>query len=330
MKKAFGIILILFLISSMLISGASALNVVTTMPNIWDVTQEIGGDKVTAIYVAPPTAVHISSDTIDAILQKNSDFINTADLFIGQGGGMDGTPITKVTEFRLTNFGKETDWHLMNEVSTSVVPNATNVYDNPTSLIGYAQTIAYILKTADPANADTYDANLAAYLKKVSAVTTLTTADKKLLSDVPIICQFRIKNQAETWLGMHVITSYPSPETVQAIVDDIHADPAKYLKIAEDANCGKIFVIDNIVAGQDIGKPIHEALTDENIPCERVVFLNLPKSADGIDSILDYYTYNKALIVDSINNDTPTQSPLAAIPIIGALACAVIFLNRRN
>lgn len=330
MEKTIGIILTVFLICSMLISGASALNVVTTMPNIWDVTQEIGGDKVTAIYVAPPTAIHISSDTIDAVLQKNSDFIHTADLFIGQGGGMDGTPITKVTEFRLTNFGEKTDWHLMNEVSTSEVPNATNVYDNPTSLIGYAQTIAYILKTADPAYADTYDANLAAYLKKISTVTTLTPAEKELLSDVPIICQFRIKNQAETWLGMHVITSYPSPETVQAIVDDIHADPTKYSKIAEDAKCGKIFVVENIVAGQDIGKSIHEALTDEKIPCERVVFLNLPKSADGINSILDYYTYNKALIVDSVSNETPTQSPMAAVPIMGALACAVLFLSRRK
>ncbi|ABN07264.1 periplasmic solute binding protein [Methanocorpusculum labreanum Z] len=330
MKKTIGIILTLFLICSMLISGASALNVVTTMPNIWDVTQEIGGDKVTVIYVAPPTAVHISSDTIDAVLQKNSDFINTADLFIGQGGGMDGTPITKVTEFRKTNFGKDTDWKLMNEVPTSALPNATNVYDNPTSLIGYAQTIAYILETADPANAGTYAANLETYLKKISTVTTLTPAEKEALSDVPIICQFRIKNQAETWLGMHVITSYPSPETVQAIVDDIHADPAKYSKIAEDAKCGKIFVVENIVAGQDIGKPIHEALTDEKIPCERVVFLNLPKSADGINSILDYYTYNKDLILDSINDETQTQSPLAVVPIIGALACAVLFLTRRN
>lgn len=330
MKKSFGIILTLFLICIMLISGASALNVVATMPNIWDVTQEIGKEKVTVIYVAPPTAVHISSDTIDAILQKNSDFISTADLFIGQGGGMDGTPITKVTEFRQTNFGKETNWRLMNEVSTSVVPNATNVYDNPTSLIGYAQTIASILKTADPANSDTYDANLAAYLKKISTVTTLTPAEKELLSDVPIICQFRIKNQAETWLGMHVISSYPNPDTVQAIVDDIHANPAKYLKITEEAKCGKIFVIENIVAGQDIGKSIHEALADENIPCERVIFLNLPKSAAGIDSILEYYAYNKALITENINSTTQTQSPLAAIPIISALACAVLFLNRRN
>ena len=330
MKKSIEFIFALFLICCTLISGVSALNVVTTMPNVWDVTQEIGGENVTVIYAAPPTAVHISSDTIDAILQKNSDFINTADLFIGQGGGMDGTPMTKVTEFRKNNFGKETHWRLMNEVPTTAVPGATNVYDNPTSLIGYAQTIAYILQTADPENANTYAANLETYLKKVSSITTLTTADKELLSDVPIICHFRIKNQAETWLGMNVITSYPNPQSVQAIVDDIHADPAKYLKIAEGSECGKIFVIENIVAGQDIGKAILEALSDENIPCERVIFLNLPKSADGIDTILDYYAYNKALITESINKETQTQSPLCAIPIIGALACAVICLNRRG
>ena len=330
MKKSIEFIFVIFLICCTLISGASALNVVTTMPNVWDVTQEIGGDDVTVIYVAPPTAVHISSDTIDAILQQNSAFIGNADLFIGQGGGMDKTPITKVTDFRQTNFEKGTNWKLISEVSTSEVPNATNVYDNPTSLIGYAQTIAYILETADPTNATLYAANLETYLTKVRTATTLTTAEKELLSDVPIICQFRIENQAETWLGMNVIASYPSPQTVQEIIDDIHADPAKYLKIAEDSKCGKIFVVDNIVAGQDIGKPIHEALTDENIPCERVIFLNLPKSAEGINSILDYYAYNKALILNSINGETQTQSPLGVIPIIGALACAVIFLNRRE
>lgn len=325
MRKTVLIILALFLVIGISTSGASALNIVATMPNVWDVTQEIGGDKVTVIYAAPPTAVHISSDTIDGVLQQNSEFIRNADLFIGQGGGMDSAAITKISEFVETNFDKKAEWNLMNEVEGGVI-----VYDNPNSLEGYATTVCIILQKADPSNSAYYAENLDKYLSKVSEVTVLSNADKELLSSVPIICHFRIKNQAETWLGMNVITSYPQPETVQAIIDDIHAEPSKYLKIAQDSSVGKIFVIENIVAGQDIGKGIHEALKDENIPCERVIFLNLPKSADGIDSILEYYSYNKALITDLAKGTGEAKSPVGIIPVFGAVLAAAVLLASRN
>lgn len=81
MKKVLQILLVLILFCGAAAGTASAADVVTTMPNVADVVQEIGGDKVTVIYVAPPTSVHISSDTIDSVLQQNSDFIQHADLF---------------------------------------------------------------------------------------------------------------------------------------------------------------------------------------------------------------------------------------------------------
>lgn len=322
---------IVLLLIGLLVPGASALTVVTTMPNVWDVTQEVGGSDVEVIYVAPPAAVHISGDTIDALLQQNSEYIKDADLFIGQGGGMDETVITKITEFREKNYALAMDWAFMNETPTTAVPAATVVYDNPTSLAGYTQAIAYILKQADPANATVYNANCADYLARVTSATALTATEQETLSGVPIICHFRIKNQAETWLGMNVVTSYPQPETVQAIIDDIRANPDKYRTIAESSSCGKIFVIENIVAGQNMGIGVHEALLDENIPCERVIFLNLPKSANNVDSILDYYAYNKALILDRVStSDTePVASPIGLIPIIGGILCAAVLFRRR-
>ncbi|MDR0981071.1 MAG: zinc ABC transporter substrate-binding protein, partial [Methanocalculaceae archaeon] len=191
MKKAVALLVMLLLLG-LLVPGAAALNVVITMPNLWNVADEIGGDSVTVMYVAPPAAVHISSDTIDALLQQNSEFIKTADVFLGQGGTMDGSVITKVTEFRTKNFGEDTNWLLLGNVSTEAVPNATVTYDNPTSLRGYSEAVAYLLGTADPANVSVYQDNLQKYLATIADATKLSAAEKETLADIPILCHFRI------------------------------------------------------------------------------------------------------------------------------------------
>lgn len=321
MKKVPVVCLLVLLTLGFLIPGAAAVSVVTTMPNIWDVTQQIGGEHVEVIYVAPPTSVHISSDTIDALLQQNSGFLKNADIFLGQGGGMDKAPLTKVGEFRQKNFGLATSWLLLNNVSTVDVPNVTTTYDNPVSLAGYSEAVCWLLKSADPANATAYDVGLAAYLEKISRETSLSTQEKETLSKVPIICHFRIKNQAVTWLGMNAVDAYPQPHEVQAIIDDIHANPATYQSIAAASPAGKIFVVENIVAGESMGVGIHEALKDAGVPTERVIFLNLPKSADDIDTILDYYAYNKNLILNlAVPEPTATEPAKSPVGIVAALA----------
>ena len=324
MKKTVALFVVLLLLG-LLVPGVAALNVVTTMPNLWNVADEIGGDAITVMYVAPPAAVHISSDTIDALLQQNSEFIKTADVFLGQGGTMDGAVITKVTEFRTKNFGEDTNWLLLDNVSKDTVPNATVTYDNPTALRGYSEAVAYLLSTADPVNASVYRTNLNTYLEKIAEATKLTAAEKETLADIPIICHFRIKNQAVNWLGMNCIDSYPQPATVRDLIDDIHTDPAKYKAIAANSSIGKIIVIENIVAGPDMGIGVHEALKDAGVHCERIIFLNLPKSAENVDTILDYYAYNKNLILSLSPagvTPSPTQSPFGllagALGIFGA------------
>lgn len=332
MKKVLQILLVLILFCGAAAGTASAADVVTTMPNVADVVQEIGGDKVTVIYVAPPTSVHISSDTIDSVLQQNSDFIQHADLFIGQGGGMDGAAITKLTEFYEANFGKKPALKLFADVEGG----GNIVYDNPADLRGYAETAAKILCEADPANKEYYEKNLAAYLKKIDAAVQLTVEEAALLSDTPVICHFRIQNQAVNWLGMQVISAYPQPKSVMEIIDDIHANPDKYKDIAAKSKAGRIFVIENTVAGQDIGKAVHEALSDEKIPCKRVIFVNLPKSAAGTDTILDYYAYNKALILDEIQAEPVSSataaaaSPLSCIPAVAGLVFGMVCVLRRE
>ncbi|MDV0443556.1 metal ABC transporter solute-binding protein, Zn/Mn family [Methanorbis rubei] len=331
MKKLV-VFLTLLLALGLLVPGVSAVNIVTTMPNLWDVAGEIGGDSVIVMYVAPPAAVHVSSDTIDALLQQNSEFIRTADIFLGQGGSMDGTVITKVTEFRKKNFDEDTDWLLLSNVSKDAVPNVTVAYDNPKVLQGYSETITYLLSTADSLNASVYQKNLNTYLKKISEETKLSADEQDILSNIPIICHFRIKNQAVNWLGMDCINSYPDPTTAKDLIDDIHQNPNKYKSIAANSSIGKIVVIENIVAGSDMGIGVHEALKDTGVPCERIIFLNLPKSAENVDTIFDYYAYNKNLILSLASpSETPTttQSPVGpGLAFVGILGAALLL--RRN
>ena len=310
----------LFLTLGLLMPGAAAVNVVATMPNIWNVAEEIGGDSITVIYAAPPAAVHMASDTIDALLQQNSEFIESADIFLGQGGGMDETTITKVTDFRKKNFDLDTEWLLLTDVTEKEVPNISFAYDNPTVLEGYSAGIAYLLSQADPKNKNLYQKNLKTYIAKIEKETKLTNKEKELLSGVPIIAQFRIQNQAVSWLGMDPVDTYPQPTAVIDLIDDIHADPDKYKEIASTSPSGKIFVIENIVAGSDMGIGIHEALTDEGVPTERLIFLNLPKTAPGVDTILDYYAYNKNLILAELIPAAETVNVVATMPNIWNVA----------
>ncbi len=329
--KKLAAFLTLLLALGLLVPGAAAVNVVTTMPNLWDAAGEIGGDVVTVMYVAPPAAVHISSDTLDALLQKNSEFIKTADIFLGQGTAMDSTVITKVTEFRKKNFGAETNWLLLNNVSKDIIPNATVTYDNPKALAGYSETIAYLLSTADPVNATVYQKNLNTYLAKISGATKLSESEQKILSGIPIICHFRIQNQAVNWLGMNCIDSYPQPTTAKDLIDDIRQNPNKYKSTAANSSIGKIIVIENIVAGPDMGIGIHEALKDAGVPCERIIFLNLPKSAENVDTILDYYAYNKDLILSLASpttTPTATKSPIGPCLAFAGILGAVLLVRR--
>jgi ABC-type Zn uptake system ZnuABC Zn-binding protein ZnuA len=77
------------------------------------------------------------------------------------------------------------------------------------ALAGYSETIAYLLASADPVNASIYLANLNTYLAKIVENTRPSATEQKILSGIPILCYFRIKNQAVNWLCMDCIASYP-------------------------------------------------------------------------------------------------------------------------
>jgi len=103
---------------------------------------------------------------------------------------------------------------------------------------------------------------------------------------------------AEQWLGLNVVSIF-GPEfymggqyTPAKIVDDINANPDKYRNVQ--------YVIENMQSGE-LAKGIEEALNDNGIGADRVIFTNFPKSLDGVESIPGVLDHNKEVVMASPN-----------------------------
>ena len=75
--------------------------------------------------------------------------------------------------------------------------------------------------------------------------------------------------------------------TAVRLVDDIIANPDTYTDVR--------YIVENMQSGE-LAKGVEEALLDRNVPVERVVFTNFPKSIPGVDSIPEVLAYNKGLV----------------------------------
>ena len=310
---------LLLLVAGLLVPGAAALNVVTTMPNVYDCVNEVGGDHVTAIYIQPAAGVHLSPDVIDGLLQTNSEFIKTADAFIAQKG-MDTAGINKVNEFASANFDFTPDWKYIGDRKIPLeysLGTGSNVYNDPENLKQYAAVVCSYLIDLDSANQSSYLSNWEAYCSKIDTVTAFTPEEEDTLAGTPVIRHKYMEEQTVTWMNMETVDSFTSTESSGDIVDKINADPDKYRKIARESEAGRIFVVENGVAGPENGKLIYEALQDNKIPSARVIFQNLPKMAAGVDTNLDFYLYNKNLIFNEIKNGYPTVNIVATMANVG-------------
>lgn len=290
------------------IPGLTHLSVVTTMPSVFDVVKIVGGNKVTAIYILPAVGVHINTDVIDATIQKYTDELKDSDIFIAQGG-MDTAGINKVIKFREANFNSETDWKLISDVKGQAFPEdtsvtMTNVYNDPESLKGYAAAACKFLIDADPENRNIYLNNWKNYCDEIDRKTKLSSYEKSRLRGTPVIRHKYMVEQTITWMGMDDESiennTFTNTESTKEIIDDIHSRPEHYRYIAKKSETGIILVVDNYVAGPDNAKGIHEALKDKNIPAERIILQNQPKMQKGIDTILDFYIYNKNKILENL------------------------------
>ncbi len=288
------------------------MKIVATMANVGDVTRQIGGRYVTVI-MGPGEAVHQSAETLNGWMQTNSKFIFTADAFFAQdsGEGMDHNAVTYVTDFRRTNKGLSTDWKVIEAVTEEQAGTpVTNDYDHPEALKLYSAAVCYMLKQVDPVHAEQFEENLDAYIARIDSETALTAGELNALEGTPVICMYYLQAQTHDWMQMDVLKAYfPSPAAVGAVVQDIIDNTQTYRDAANESATGKIFVIDNALCpNPKAGVPIHEKLVELGIPAERVVFQNMPGMVSGLNTMLDYYLYNKHLILPLVQYDSSEDS----------------------
>lgn len=326
--KQFSVIF-LFLLSILLIQGVNALTVVSTTAVLWDPAQYIGGENVEAIYIADPTICpHMQADIIPNRIQMEQDFIKNADLFIAHNGSVDQSYVMPyVTDFMAANDYGTVNWVTLEDPSMT--------WNTPSGARKLSTEVAGWLIAADPANQDYYEARLKNYLSQIDAA-DLTTEERNLVSGQDAVVMIWQEDAAVDWLGLNAVNIY-APEfyergqyTPRAVVNDIYNNPEKYRNVR--------YVIENMQSGE-MAKGLEEALGDNGISVERVIFTNFPKSLPGVDSLPDVLQHNKALVTpaqaassQTTASPTPTAASISLFPALIGI-CVAFFLvlhsNRR-
>lgn len=306
--------LLLFLL--FITPGASALSVVSTTTVLWDPAQYIGGEKVEAIYIADPTICpHMQADIIPNRIQLEKDFIRDADLFVAHNGSVDQSYVMPyVSDFMAANDYGTVEW--------VTLENPSMTWNTPSGAKTLSREVAGWLIAADPANRTYYEARLNDYLAEIDAA-DLTSEEREAIPGRDAVVMVWQKDAAIEWLGLNLVSIY-APDfyqggrfTPQAVVSDIYNNPEKYRNVK--------YVIENMQSGE-LAKGLEEALHDNGVPAERVIFTNFPKSLPGVDSLPDVIRYNKGLVtpVQAASEEAAAASAETRAPLPGTLAVAAV------
>lgn len=308
-------ILFFLLILGLVAPGAHALSIVSTTTVLWDPAQYIGGEKVEAIYIADPTICpHMQADIIPNRIQMQKEFIRDADLFIAHNGSVDQSYVMPyVTDFMAANNYGAVEW--------VTLENPAMTWNTPSGAKDLAREVAGWLIAADPANQTYYETRLGEYLAEIDAA-DLSAEEREVIPGQDAVVMVWQQDAAVGWLGLDMVSLY-APEfyqggkfTPQKVVDDINANPAKYQDVQ--------YVIENMQSGE-LAKGLEEALHDNGVPVERVIFTNFPKSLPGVDSLPDVIRYNKGLVTPAKAAAAGETAPAAtAAPFPAVLSVAAI------
>ncbi|NLB00187.1 MAG: zinc ABC transporter substrate-binding protein, partial [Methanomicrobiales archaeon] len=289
--------------------GASALTVVSTTTVLWDPIQYIGGEQVEAIYIADPTICpHLQADIIPNRIQLEKDFIRDADLFVAHNGSVDQSYVMPyVDDFMNANNYGTVEW--------VTLENPSMIWNTPSGAKDLSREAARWLIAADPANRTYYETRLNDYLVEIDAA-DLTSEEREVIPGQGVVVMVWQQDAAIGWLGLDQVSIF-APElyqggkfTPRAVVDDIQKNPEKYRDVK--------YVIENMQSGE-LAKGLEEALRDNGVPIERVIFTNFPKSLPGVDSLPDVIRYNKGLVtpIESASAAEGTASAGTAAPLPG-------------
>lgn len=305
--------------------AAAELTVVSTTTVLWEPIEFIGGDHVEAIYIADPTICpHMQGEIIPNRIQMEKEFIRDANLFVCHNFTVDNPHVIPVVEeYMLANDYGEIAWVELED------PQRT--WNTPENAILLAEEVEGWLSDADPANAAYYEERLADYIALIEAADVTAEEEARIAGQDVIVIVWQ-RNAAEQWLGLNVVSIF-APEfyqkgqfTAKKCVDDIYADPGKYAEVR--------YVIENMQSGE-LGKGIEEALHDNGIDAQRVIFTNFPKSVPEANTIPEVLEYNKHLVMAEEPADTgaaattgEAQAPLGVVSALLALLAVVVYAAR--
>jgi len=286
MRKYITLALILVILC---IPGVSALNVVSTTTVLSDPISYIGGDRVRVIAIADPTICpHMQGEIIPNRIQMDMDFLASADLFVAINGSVDKEYVMPyVNKFMAANHNTNISWKTLEDPSM--------VWNTPEGAHTLAQESASWLIGADPKNQTYYEERLASYNAQIDA-TDPSREERSRIAGLDVIVMLWQKEAAEEWLGLNVVSVFApdfynnGQSTPRAVINDIFDHPEKYRNVK--------YVIENMQSG-DMAKGITEALHDNGIPAERVIFTNFPGSVAGADTLPGVLRYNKGLVTPS-------------------------------
>jgi len=317
-------ILCLMGILSVIIPGVSGLQVVSTTAVLWDPIQYIGGEKVEAIYIADPTICpHVQADIVPNRIQMEMYFIRDTDLFVAHNGSVDREFVMPyVTKFMEANNFGTVDW--------VTLENPSMVWNTPEGARELSREVAGWLISADPENKPYYENRLAAYLDLIDAA-DLTPEERDRISGQDVVVMIWQEEAAIEWLGLNKVSVF-APEfyergryTPRAVVNDVYSNPEKYRNVR--------YVIENMQS-DEMAKGLEEALRDNGINAERVIFTNFPKSLPGVDSLPDVIRYNKGLVTpkNEVKGTAPAQSgsPPVAVTVSLLVSVSLLLYWRRD
>ncbi len=311
-------ILCLLGILSVIIPGVFGLQVVSTTAVLWDPIQYIGGEKVEAIYIADPTICpHVQADIVPNRIQMEMYFIRDTDLFVAHNGSVDQEFVMPyVTKFMEANNFGTVDW--------VTLENPSMVWNTPEGARELSREVAGWLISADPENKPYYESRLAAYLDLIDAA-DLTPEERDRIAGQDVVVMIWQEEAAIEWLGLNKVSVF-APEfyergryTPRAVVNDVYSNPEKYRNVR--------YVIENMQS-DEMAKGLEEALRDNGINAERVIFTNFPKSLPGVDSLPDVIRYNKGLVTpkNEVKGTAPAQSGSPPVVVMVSLLVSVSLL----
>lgn len=324
MKRSFVFIVLalLWIVPPPLLAQATTLPVVATTTLIADVARNVGGDLVDITTLVPPDSdVHAFQPA-----PQDAVMIEQAAVVLVNGGNLEEGLLQLVESAAtvpLTTVSDGVEMRYMDAPgdSTEVCdPNASDtnadetgehpqeggcdphVWGDPHNVAIWAQNIADAFAAADPAHADTYQANAKAYSEKLAALDTdletllapIPAARRVLVTNHDFLGYFAARYHFEivgTVMPGASTLAEPAPQDVAALVETIK----KYNVPAIFAEVSDVTSLANTIA-QEAGDVRVVTLYSGSL-----------SAADGpASTYIDYMRFDAQTIVDALMGQPPS------------------------